>query len=76
MLLTSRHLSPVTGKDIPGREVPVGPPALRVGLHVEHGEHAPVGQVDDAPDPRSGAGAGPGSSRLYWIWRDRMMIIT
>ena len=55
----SQHCAPVAGEHIPGREVLVGPPALGVGLHVEHGEHAPVGQVDDAAHTRPGAGPRP-----------------
>ena len=51
---------PVTGEDIPGRKLLVSAAALSVGLHVEHGEHAPVGQVDDAPHPGPGARPGPG----------------
>ena len=48
----TQHSAPVAGEHIPGREVLVVPPALGVGLHVEHGEHAPVGQVDDAAHTR------------------------
>ena len=51
--------APVAREHIPRWEVLVGPPALRVGLHVQHREHAPVGQVDDAPHSWPWAGPRP-----------------
>lgn len=69
------HSAPVAREHIPGREVLVCPPALRVGLHVEHREHAPVGQVDDAAHTRPWAGPRPkpGGCRGYLVRPERYL---
>lgn len=71
----TQHFAPVAREHIPGREVRVGPAALGVGLHVEHGEHAPVGQVDDAAHSRPWAGPWPRSGYRGFLMR-RLMSIT